>query len=274
MKFYRVNSAQCLQMTTCLSCANRCIFCWRGYKEPVEKSWMGNIDEPEQIFQDSLKAQYKLLTGFKGNKKTPSDLYEKSTQVKHVALSLTGEPILYPKINELIQLFNKNKISTFLVTNAQYPEQIKSLKPVTQLYISLDAPNKELLKKIDNPLFKDYWERLLQSLKYMSEKKQRTAIRLTLIKKLNMIQPKNYAKLISIAKPDFIEVKAYMHVGSSRLRLKGENMPLHTEIKAFSKKLIKFLPDYDLVDEHKPSRVVLLAKKKFHKNTLIDFEKI
>ena len=75
------------------------------------------------------------------------------------------------KINELIDLFHKEGISTFLVTNAQYPEQIKNLKLVTQLYISLDAPNKELLKKIDIPLFKDYWERLNLSLEYMAEKK-------------------------------------------------------------------------------------------------------
>jgi tRNA wybutosine-synthesizing protein 1 len=274
MKFYGIQSNQCLQMTTCLSCANRCIFCWRDYKEPVSAQWQGPVDLPEQIFQDSIKAQYKLLTGFKGNEKTPSALYRKSTEVKHVALSLTGEPILYPKINELIEIFRKNKISTFLVTNAQYPEQIKSLSPVTQLYISLDAPNKELLKKIDNPVFPDFWPRLLQSLKYMSERKERTAIRLTLIKKMNMIQPENYAKLILIANPDFIEVKSYMHVGSSRLRLQGENMPSHIEVKAFSKKLLKYLPDYEIANEHKQSRVVLLAKKKFKKNTLIDFDNI
>src|SRR3989344_5668492 len=59
MKFYNINSAQCLQMTTCLSCANRCIFCWRGYKEPVEKIWQGQIDDPEQIFSSAPKAQYK-----------------------------------------------------------------------------------------------------------------------------------------------------------------------------------------------------------------------
>ena len=50
-------------------------------------------------------------------------------------------------------------ISTFLVTNAQFPDAIKNLRPVTQLYVSVDAATKDSLKKIDRPLFKDFWER-------------------------------------------------------------------------------------------------------------------
>jgi tRNA wybutosine-synthesizing protein 1 len=118
---------------------------------------------------------------------------------------------------------------------------------------------------------------LLKSLEYLSKKKQRTCIRLTLIKSINDIEPENYAKLIRIGSPDFIEVKAYMHVGASRLRLKIENMPLHHEVVAFTKELIKSLPEYEIVSEHKPSRVLMLAKKKFiingKWNTWIDFEK-
>lgn len=36
---------------------------------------------------------------------------------------------------------------------------MRNMVPVTQFYVSIDAPNKEILKKIDRPLFKDYWER-------------------------------------------------------------------------------------------------------------------
>ena len=79
------------------------------------------------------------------------------------------------------------------------------------------------------------------------------------------------------AHPDFIEVKAYMWVGESRERLKKENMPLHEEIVAFTKDLMKHLPEYDIVTDHVPSRVVMCAKKKFYKNakwyTWIDFPK-
>jgi len=275
-KFYGIRSNQCMQMTTSLSCANRCIFCWRGYSAPVSKEWTYSIDNPEIILKDSLLAQKKLLEGFGGQKKL-KNLFEQSKTVKHVALSLTGEPITYPKINELIELFNKEEISTFMVTNAQYPEEIKNLSRVTQLYLSIDAPTKELLKKIDAPLFNDYWERMNKSLAYCSKKEDRTCIRLTLIKQLNDIMPEEYAKLIKIGNPDFIEVKAYMHIGASRTRLKVDQMPWHEEVMKFTQSLIKYLPDYEIVTEHVPSRVVMCAKKKFKKNgkwyTWIDFEK-
>ena len=44
---------------------------------------------------------------------------------KHCALSLVGEPIMYPEINTLVRLLHQKKISTFLVTNAQFPEAIR-----------------------------------------------------------------------------------------------------------------------------------------------------
>ncbi len=281
LKFYGIMSNQCMQMTTSMSCANRCTFCWRDYKSPVSKEWREDwkIDEPEFIFQNSVKAHHKLLTGYGGNKNpNPSDiLYQKSKQIKHVALSLTGEPILYPRINELIDKFNSQGISTFLVTNAQYPEQIRDLKPVTQLYISLDAASPKLLKKVDIPLFRDYWERLNQSLEYLAAKKQRTAVRLTLIKGINMNSPDLYSELIKKGNPDFIEVKAYMHVGASQERLKRSNMPSHQEVMEFSKLLLPFLSEYELVSEHKKSQVVMLAHKKYKIkgiwHTWIDFEK-
>ena len=36
-----------------------------------------------------------------------------------------GEPIMYPKINDLVRLLHNRGISTFLVTNAQFPDAIK-----------------------------------------------------------------------------------------------------------------------------------------------------
>jgi tRNA wybutosine-synthesizing protein 1 len=263
LKFYGIMSHQCMQMTTSISCANRCSFCWRGYKAPVSKNWKWSVDEPKEVLNGSLEEHHKLLLGFKGSKKANPVAYNKSNEVKHVALSLTGEPITYPKMNEIVDEFHSKGISTFLVTNAQYPEAIKNLKPITQLYISLDAPNKELLKEVDVPLFGDYWERLNLSLEYMAAKKERTCIRLTMIKGINMISPKNYAELIVKGDADFIEVKAYMHIGASQLRLQKENMPLHEEVVGYTKELVKFLDDYEIVSEHISSRVVMLAKKKF-----------
>ena len=52
----------------------------------------------------------------------------------HCALSLVGEPIMYPEINKFLRMLHDKNISSFLVTNAQFPDAIKSLHPCTQLY--------------------------------------------------------------------------------------------------------------------------------------------
>ena len=44
-------------------------------------------------------------------------------------------------------------ISTYLVTNAQFPNAIRNLTPVTQLYVSVDAATRDALQAIDRPLF-------------------------------------------------------------------------------------------------------------------------
>ena len=66
-----------------------------------------------------------------------------------------------------------------------------------------------------------------------------------------------YAKLIKKADPDFVEVKAYMYVGSSRKRLNMSNMPLFDEVKEFAKKIGDECGK-EIVNESEISRVVLL----------------
>ena len=56
---------------------------------------------------------------------------------RHCALSLVGEPIMYPEINTLVDELHRRHISTFLVTNAQFPDRIKMLKPITQVTFCL-----------------------------------------------------------------------------------------------------------------------------------------
>lgn len=280
--FYGIRSHRCLQMSTALSCANRCLFCWRGHKEPVTKTWEGPIDEPEMILNESIKEHADILVGFKGNSKVSKKMFEEATDPKHVALSLIGEPIIYPRLNEYLDLCNKRGISTFMVTNGQYPKAMNEMNQVSQLYLSVDAPNKELLKKIDVPLFEDYWERLEKSLDILAKRKDRTAIRITIIKDMNDVEAENYAKLIAKGNPDFVEIKGYVFVGASRERLTKENMPLHEEVIEFSKKIAEYLPDYELNAEHIRSRVALLTHKKYKQknefektewNTWIDFKK-
>jgi tRNA wybutosine-synthesizing protein 1 len=136
----------------------------------------------------------------------------------------------------------------------------------TQLYISVNAPNKEVYDKIHRSSKKDAWERLNKSLEIMStlKGKTRTVFRMNLILDLNMLDEhaEKYAELIKKANPMFVEVKAFMCVGFANKRIAYEKMPYHEDIIAFSKKVLKFLPEYKLLDEKKESRVALLGKSK------------
>jgi tRNA wybutosine-synthesizing protein 1 len=82
---------------------------------------------------------------------------------------------------------------------------------------------------------------------------------MTLADKLNMKNTQAYAELIQKAEPTYIETKAYMHIGYSRLRLTYENTPSHTKIIQFAHKLAK-QTNYNLIDESAESRVALLSK--------------
>lgn len=94
-----------------------------------------------------------------------------------------------------------------MVTNAQFPERIDDLAPITQLYVSVDAATEESLKAIDRPLFKDFWQRFRDSLTALKNKKQRTVYRLTLVKGWNTEEVLNYAALLDLGQPDFVEIK-------------------------------------------------------------------
>jgi tRNA wybutosine-synthesizing protein 1 len=71
----------------------------------------------------------------------------------------------------------------------------------------------------------------------------------------------DYAKLIQKANPTYIEPKAYMHVGFSRLRLGYESMPNHQEIREFAGQIARET-GYSMINESKESRVVLLSRLK------------
>lgn len=267
-KFYGIKSHLCCQMSTTVGiCTNKCVFCWREIDYTIDVD-LEEDDNPEKIIDKALKAQRKLLSGFGGNKKTNLKKFKEAQKPMHFAISLTGEPTCYKQLPKLLELLHKKEFTTFVVSNGQYPDRLKNLKP-TQLYVSIDAPNKELFKKICNPFYPDAWKRLLESLKTLKNlnKKTRTCLRITLIKGLNMVDEKGYAELIKIAKPKFIEVKAYMFVGSSTQRLEIKNMPRHNEIMEFAKKIAK-LSKYKIVDEKKESRVVLLMKKDSGRNII------
>jgi len=261
-KFYGIKSHRCIQMTPCFTCDLECIFCWRNMESHTGIKMDGKIDDPQDIMDNCIKGQKKLLNGFPGNKKINMEKFKESQIPNQWAISLTGEPTIYPRLNELIKLLKKRNDSIFIVSNGMFPDKLRSIEPPTNLYLSLDAPNQAIFNEVDRPTQTDAWDKLNQSLSILNDlkKKTTTVIRITLVKGYNDIDLRGYAELIKKADPNFVEVKAYMFIGSSRLRLTIDNMPRHEEVKEFSEKLAKEL-GWIISDESEPSRVCLLNEK-------------
>jgi tRNA wybutosine-synthesizing protein 1 len=271
-QFYGIKSHRCCQMSPCiLFCQNKCLHCWRDIKLSCGKKMrLNEVDSPREIIENCIAAQRKMLTGFKSNRKINIIKYKEAQNPSQFAISLSGEPTLYPKLAELIRELRKREITSFIVTNGLNPEVLMKLQKEkslpTQLYLSLNSPDKESYEKWHNSLEKDAWKKFNRTLRIFPKLKTRKVIRMTLVKEMNMKNEniKEYAELIKKALPDFIEVKAYMAVGTSRKRLGYDKMPWHHEIKEFSEKLAKELKSkgYKILDEKKESCVVLICKDK------------
>jgi len=254
-QFYGIASHRCVQMTPTLLCNHRCLHCWRAVEAPVEapEKW----DSPHDIAESCLAEQSRLVSGYGGSEIMDKTKWKEAFEPKHVAISLSGEPTMYPYLPELIEEFHKKNLSTFMVTNGTNPGMLGNIKP-TQLYISLNAPDKEIYEKACRPIG-DTWENIHQSLEVIRGHKSRTAVRITLTSGVNMVAPEGYARLIEVAEPDYVELKAYMHLGFSRKRLTRDNMPSHEEVLEFSGRVAEAL-GYGVADGSEASRVVLLSK--------------
>ncbi len=275
-KFYGIKSHLCCQMTPSLYCPNQCVHCWRAIEFTTGKEIPGKADSPKKIIEECIQAQRKLLTGFKINKNSNKRQLSRANQEKlkqaqepmQFAISLSGEPTIYPYIGGLIKELRKRGKTSFLVTNGLYPGKIKELAEKkqlpTQLYVSVNTPNKKLYDKFHRSSMENAWEKLNETLEFFSKlkNKTRTIFRINLIKNLNMVEPENYAKLIKKANPMFIEIKGFMSIGFARGRLGYERMPTHKEIVEFVKKILKFIPKYKILDEQIFSRVCVLGRDK------------
>ncbi|KAJ3373002.1 S-adenosyl-L-methionine-dependent tRNA 4-demethylwyosine synthase [Kappamyces sp. JEL0680] len=277
--FYGIESHRCMETTPSLACANRCVFCWRSHTNPVGTEWKWQMDDAKTVVDGAMEGHYQMIKQLKGVPGVKEDRYKEAMQIRHCALSLVGEPIMYPQINEFVSLLHERRISSFLVTNAQFPKEIRELQPVTQLYVSIDAGTKDSLKKVDRPLFKDFWERYLECLDALKEKGQRTVYRLTLVKEFNTEEVQNYANLVLRGEPELIEVKGMTFCGFSGSQpLTMKNVPYHQDVVSFCKELAVAVGEkYELACVHEHSCSVLLAHKKFKINgewhTWIDYEK-
>lgn len=257
-KFYGIESHRCLQMAPAVpNCQQKCEFCWRDLSY-TQTQWEGEYDNPKTIIDEAVKAQNNLLCGFFGNDKANKEKLEESKTPTNAAISLAGEPMLYPEIDKLIAEFNRRNFTTFVVSNGQCVDKLKNLENEPyQLYLSLDAPTKKIYNDVCQPQISEGWDNLNQSLDTLASFNSRTCIRTTCVKGRNMTNPEKYAELIKKASPDFVEIKAYMCVGSSRHRLTPDNMPTFDEVKSFAQKIGENCGK-KIVNESEVSRVVLL----------------
>ena len=217
----------------------------------------------DDLMDAVLMANLRTLGGYnpEAGAPVPVSMYREARDPKHVAISLAGEPTLYPLISDLIEEIQHRGMTSFLVTNGTRPDVLSTMTLPTQLYVTLAAPDESTYKTLCKPGVKDGWKRILASQESLQSLGTRTVNRMTMVADRNMHDLRAYSKLIDMGEPDFIEVKGYMFLGSSRGRLNQTNAPSHREIRAFSEKLA-VLTGYHLLDEQVESRVVLLSRSK------------
>lgn len=285
--FYGINSHQCMETTPSLSCSNKCVFCWRHGTNPVGTTWRWVVDPPQLIFDGVRENHYKKIKMMRGVPGVRAERFAEAMRIRHCALSLVGEPIFYPHINEFLGMLHGERISSFLVCNAQHPDQLAALKHVTQLYVSIDASNRESLRRIDRPLHRDFWERFQRCLDILRERRfrQRTVFRLTLVKGFNVEdEAEGYADLVEKGLPCFVEVKGVTYCGTSTAGSAGltmANVPFYQEVcdfvLALERALLKRGLKYGIAAEHAHSCCILLASERFKVDgkwhTLIDYDK-
>jgi len=266
--FYGVHTGNCLEMSPAITCNQRCLHCWRD-TSVFSAGWVGEADEPKEIIQGCINERKKLLYGFKGSAQVKKDGFEDFLKVDHAAISLTGEPTLYPKLPQLVDSFfdDFNFRTVFLVTNGTQPEMLKKFGQEskhfpTNIYLSLEAYDEPSHLRFNNPVVKDTWQKVQESMKYLStiRTKTRTILRITVIKKFNFDQAAKYLQFISLMQPVHIEVKGYGFLGYSRYRLAEENVPYWEEVQEFAEQ-IAAVSGYKITGKHAKSTVVQLSKR-------------
>lgn len=271
-KFYGISTHRCMEFSPAgMFCENRCVYCWR----PMEfysamKMPSDRVAPPEVIMSNLMEERKKLIMGHYGDSRSDKKKLDESLLPSHYAISLSGEPTMYPQLPQLIQYLKKlpSTKSVFLVTNGQEPAMLERLRDEdalpTQLYLSTNASNKEIFQLVNRPRYEDAWQRWNTSLEIISKLDTRTVLRLTLIRGYNCSDEliPEYSKMLRRSNIHFIEVKSYMHVGRSINRLERSHMLEMPEVRHFANELAKQSEIYSIMDESEVSRIVVLQNQK------------
>jgi tRNA wybutosine-synthesizing protein 1 len=254
-QFYGIHAHRCIQMTPTLHCNQQCLHCWRA--TDLDAAEKPTFDEPQTLVDGSIAAQRRLISGYKGSPTTDLHKLEEAYNPSQVAISLSGEPTLYPYLDELIKRYRSERMTTFVVSNGSHPEVLEAVRP-TQLYVSLNSPDEEHFYAVCRPRTRRF-EHLFESLRVLADHPSRTAIRITLANEVNAFGEPGYAKLIELAEPDYVEVKSYMHLGFSRKRLPRTAMMSYEGVMSFAHDIAE-RTGYAIAAGSPVSRVVVLSK--------------
>ncbi len=177
---------------------------------------------------------------------TPDEIMQvhgEAMNPNHAAISLDGEPLLYPKIGGLVEEFRNHNMTSFIVTNGTLPERLESLNSLpSQLYITLPAPNETVYKKVCRPMIKNGWSKISDTLDLVESLSCRSLVRLTAVKNLNISENyiKDYIKLIEKANPNFFEIKGFT--------LQAKALMINERLKS-DKTLQYYFPEYEYLKE-------------------------
>ncbi len=177
---------------------------------------------------------------------TPDEIMQvhgEAMNPNHAAISLDGEPLLYPQIGGLVEEFRNRNMTSFIVTNGTLPEKIESLNSLpSQLYITLPAPNETVYKKVCRPMIKNGWSKISDTLDLVESLSCRSLVRITAVKNLNFSENyiKDYIKLIDKANPNFFEIKGFT--------LQAKALKINERLKS-DKTLQYYFPEYEYLEE-------------------------
>jgi len=177
---------------------------------------------------------------------TPDEIMQAHAEAmlpNHAAISLDGEPLLYPKMSGLVEEFKKLNMTTFIVTNSTLPNKVNELDPLpSQIYFTLPAPNEKIYKKTCRPMIKNGWEKIMETMNIIESLSCRTLVRLTAVKNVNINEEiiKDYIKIIEKANPNFFEIKGFT--------LQAKALLINERLKS-GESLKYYFPDYEYLFE-------------------------
>ena len=111
-------------------------------------------DSPDKIINQCIKNQLKMIIGFKGNKNIDWKKYEEAQKPKHFAISLSGEPTIYPFIKEAISYAREKGIKEIEIqSNCLVLADLNKAKELQQagqtgIFVTIHSDKEEIFEQI------------------------------------------------------------------------------------------------------------------------------